>query len=253
MSLPYTLWDPTGNRTILVSAPVEVSRQPAVAAALMRAEPTAEQVGFLSADGLSLRMAGGEFCGNASISAAAAYCRAHGLERADVPLTVSGADGTVTVTVSAFENGWRGSVEMPEPAAIREESLTLLRRTVLLPVVHFPGISHVIVSSPMTPALAEEAAPLWCRALHADALGILLLNEAEHRMVPLVYVPAADTLVWEHSCASGTAAVGAYLAARDGKKIRVSLQEPGGMLTVQAVPGEKPRLTGTVRLEKAAE
>ena len=253
MSVPYTLWDPTGNRTILVSAPVEVSRQPAVAAALMRAEPTAEQVGFLSADGLCLRMAGGEFCGNASISAAAAYCRKNGLERADVPLTVSGADGTVTVTVSALETGWRGSVEMPEPAAIREESLTLLHRTVLLPVVHFPGISHVIVSSPMTPALAEEAAPLWCRALHADALGILLLNEAEHRMVPLVYVPAADTLVWEHSCASGTAAVGAYLAARDGKKIRVSLQEPGGMLTVQAAPGEKPRLTGTVRLEKDAE
>ena len=72
--IDYAVMDPTGNITILVETPVPEASQPFAAARLMELEPAAEQVGFLSSgrDGaeLSLRMAGGEFCGNASMSAA---------------------------------------------------------------------------------------------------------------------------------------------------------------------------------------
>ena len=48
MRMDYTLLDPTGNRTLLVTTPVAEPRQPALAAALMAAEPGTEQVGFFA-------------------------------------------------------------------------------------------------------------------------------------------------------------------------------------------------------------
>ncbi|MBO5556880.1 MAG: hypothetical protein J5927_06815, partial [Oscillospiraceae bacterium] len=75
-SLQYTILDPTGNITALVESPVAVARQSAVAADLMARHPTVEQVGFVrfapaagekDAVQAALRMAGGEFCGNASM------------------------------------------------------------------------------------------------------------------------------------------------------------------------------------------
>ena len=71
----YRIFDPTGNITALVEEAVDVSRQPSVAADIMQKHSNVEQVGFVSLDGdlPALRMAGGEFCGNASMSAAALY------------------------------------------------------------------------------------------------------------------------------------------------------------------------------------
>ena len=78
--LRYCILDPTGNITALAESPVAHGDQPAAAEAIMRRHPEVEQVGFVrfgadAAGGLAgeLRMAGGEFCGNASMSAAALF------------------------------------------------------------------------------------------------------------------------------------------------------------------------------------
>ncbi|MBO5502893.1 MAG: hypothetical protein J5969_00265, partial [Lachnospiraceae bacterium] len=71
--LSCCILDPTGNITALVEGDVPVSRQLETAARIMQLRPETEQVGFvkLSGEQIQLRMAGGEFCGNASMSAAA--------------------------------------------------------------------------------------------------------------------------------------------------------------------------------------
>ena len=88
--IKYSILDPTGNITALVETETEIAMQPAVAAEIMKLHPEVEQVGFVRFDtsgkadvksGSSsagqqlcdgeLRMAGGEFCGNATMSAAA--------------------------------------------------------------------------------------------------------------------------------------------------------------------------------------
>ena len=76
-------------------------------------------------------------------------------------------------------------------------------------------------------------------------------------LTPLVYVPEAGTLVWENSCASGTSAVGVWAASvqkrgnmkagSQEKAIKMTLQEPGGILSVEVSPSGEIRLTGTVR------
>ena len=78
----YSILDPNGNITALVESRVSPDEQPSLAAEIMRLHPEVEQVGFVRfRDGNSvpdgvhaeLRMAGGEFCGNASLCAAALY------------------------------------------------------------------------------------------------------------------------------------------------------------------------------------
>ena len=259
MKLNYALMDPTGNMTVLVESPVEIEDQPRCAAALLAAEPTAEQVGFISpgvggAD-TALRMAGGEFCGNAAMSAAALHCLRRGIRGpATLRLRVSGAPECVTVAVAPGAQGdFACTADMPRCAAPEEVSLALDGRIYRLPLLRFDGIAHLMLPGDFDRAAAEAAAPQWCALLGAEALGLMLLDAPAGRMTPLVYVRGGDTLYWERSCASGSAAAGAYLAWRSGEKTEVSLAQPGGILRVSALPEGEITLRGNVRLHHVGE
>ena len=76
----------------------------------------------------------------------------------------------------------------------------------------------------------------------------MFLDRANARLKPLVYVPSADTICWENSCASGTTAAVAYLAAESGAPVRMTLSQPGGGLTVEVSEDGAPRLQGQVRI-----
>lgn len=251
-SVSYTLLDPTGNMTLLAETPVPEALRPDAARLLMELEPSAEQVGFVSLfpDGAELRMAGGEFCGNAAMSAASLYLARSDRGNGNVSVRVSGADEPVSASMTALSGGaWRGAVTMPPPISVRREALPGGRT---LPVIRFPGIAHVLLEEEMTPDAAEALAPDWCRELEADALGLLFLDRTRQTLRPLVYVPAAGTLCWESSCASGTAAAGAFLAADAGHAVELSLIQPGGTLSIAAEPDGRLLLTGTVRIIHSA-
>ncbi len=246
MKIRYALLDPTGNQTVLAESPVPIEDQPYTAKRIMAAEPDAEQVGFLSvrADGVSMRMAGGEFCGNAAMSAAALYAMDHKIAQGVVSVAVSGTPDPVDVHVCALPDGsMRGTVNMPRPVSVKEE---LFPDGVRYPVVRFPGIFHVILESPLSRIAAEALAPDWCRFLRSESVGLIQFDRDTETITPLVYVPSADTLFWENSCASGTAALGAFLAEREGS-VSLSVRQPGGSLHVEADADGGIRLTGTVR------
>ena len=247
--ITYTLLDPTGNITLLAETPVPAGSQPLTARRLTALEPDTEQVGFvtLAEDRILLRMAGGEFCGNASMSAAALYMHRRNRREGTVSVLVSGTEEPVTAAVRLLPGGaWRGSVSMPRPLSVGRERLPDGR---CLPVVRFPGITHVLLEADEIPVEeAETLAPAWCRQLGAEALGLMFLNPERSAMRPLVWVPAAETLCWESSCASGTTAVGAFLASEAGQPQRLSLSQPGGTLEIAADPGGGLVLTGTVRI-----
>ena len=254
--LRYYLADPTKNITALVGTPVPPASRPFAALAVMRREPSCEQVGFVYRDGAGapcLAMAGGEFCGNASLSAAALFCRREGIapgETRELSLTVSGAAEKIPVRVTALaEDCFDGAVRLPAPERIAEEALPLDGVTLRLPVVYCPGIAHIMVTKDeLSPADAERAIRDWCARLNAPGLGIMLFDAARGALRPLVYIPGADTLFWESSCASGTGALGAYMALRSGERTALSVREPGGVLRVTAAPGGPPVLSGAVAL-----
>lgn len=274
-TLQYSIFDPTGNITALVETIVDESEQPEAASRIMDLHPDVEQVGFVrfgsrdSEDGsramVQLRMAGGEFCGNAAMSAAALYVIRSG--RAQTPgseysvaVKVSGAREPVRVALRAEEeNAFRAGVDMPAPLGIEEKyfecSADGLTPGVGLPVVHMEGIDHIIVEE-QSPCYdlrtlhgrAEKMIREICGSLGSECLGLMFLSE-ERGMVPLVYVPGADTVFWENSCASGTAAAGAFLAAKKEERVDVSLEEPAGTLRVVSEPDTgRTRIYGTTRL-----
>ena len=243
------LMNPTGNITILVVSPVPVPDQPAIADMLMKHEPACEQVGYISTSDnsdIKLRMTGGEFCGNATMSTAALCCYRSGLAAGhSVPVSVeaSGCDAPVTVDITRMEDEegrtvFRGRVHMPGHRAISRHALTFMGRTYDLPVVDMGGI-------------VQEAIKKWCLDLDAEALGIMQATFGAGDVMslrPLVYVPAAGTCYWESSCASGTTATGLYLADQGFTVSGLHIREPGGELTITAQNGHIV-LDGTVEIE----
>ena len=148
-----------------------------------------------------------------------------------------------------------------------------------LPLVRLQGIDHIIIEPDSgffglkdDPAAAESIIRQCCAALGSDCLGMMFLDEAagtvsgagaaaaqgsladaviicERRMTPLVFVPGADTLFWENSCASGSAAAGIWLAIKAGSPVDVRLQQPAGSLRVESDPATGITvLHGTARL-----
>jgi diaminopimelate epimerase len=78
-------------------------------------------------------------------------------------------------------------------------------------------------------------------AARSDAVGVMFYDSAAQTMTPVVYVRATDTLVFESSCGSGSAAMGLYLARNleRGEKT-LTLRQPGGTIQVRVekLPGE---------------
>lgn len=253
MEISYRLYNPTGNITALVETQVPVEHQPEVAEYIMKQSPSCEQVGYLSGpvegSDITLRMAGGEFCGNATMSTAACFCNAQGMQNGEtrtVNVKVIGTSGLVPVEVTREKGSYYGTISMPKALKIENVKFTIEGDEYTYPVVSFVGISHVIMDDKFPVSLTETAIKLWCDRLKVQGLGFMIVNEKRTILRPLVYVKNTETLVWESSCASGTTAVAAYFAHKDGCPVKLSLKEPGGILTVQTFEDGSVKLSGKV-------
>ena len=234
----------------------------------MRRHPEVEQVGFVRfADSpddpirAELRMAGGEFCGNASICAAALYLLVTDPDGSslNVRLQVSGASRPVDVALRRDgKDGFSACIDHPCALDITETDLSFGTFSNILPVVRFEGISHVIIGldSPFFRlqedlSAAERALRSWCGLLSADSLGLIFLEPdgTDLRLTPFVYVPGSDTFFRENSCGSGSAAAAMYLAAKGGRPVSLTFHEPGGTLRAEYDPADGRMLLRTnVRL-----
>lgn len=243
MELCYRIYDPTKNITALVTTPVPRFSHAAVAAKLMEALPFVEQTGFLEKPAdptarLRLQMMGGEFCGNAAMSAAVYLAEQDKLpqgEEANYLIEVSGNPGVLCCRIERRDKEFLGTVSMPLPEEIIHLELKLpeFPGALSVPAVRFPGIIHCIVPADrMTRQTAQSQLPALCDRLKSDACGFLLFDERSTSFTPLVYVASTDTAVWESGCGSGSAAIGAYLSELSGADGDVVLQQPGGSIRV---------------------
>ncbi len=236
MIVDYIKLSPTGNITLLVKTPVPREGQRAASLRLLESVG-GEQVGFIEPPDQGdarLQMMGGEFCGNATMSLGAVLCRDAGLDEAALTLEVSGSDGPVPCQIRRGDDGWVGTVRMPLPTAMRRATLETDAGAMEAPLVEMPGIAHLILParSGLDEAQLRRRLPEWNKAIGADALGALLWDEADRAIDPLVYVPSAGTLVREHGCGSGSAAVGCWLSEQSARDIHVGIRQPGGVITV---------------------
>ncbi|MDR1159892.1 MAG: hypothetical protein LBK69_04620, partial [Syntrophomonadaceae bacterium] len=176
----------------------------------------------------------GEFCGNAARSFGLYVARRIGLSgQVFLEVEISGARTPVKVWVDVEQ----GLAEASMPPAL-EESILLYGKA-MLPVYFFEGIVHVLAadieaSEAVFYAIKALLEKRFQEAARFDAVGVMFFDSAAQVMTPAVYVRATDTLVFESSCGSGSAALGLFLTRNlnNGETI-LTLRQPGGAIKVR--------------------
>ena len=243
MKLDYLLADPSGNKTILVLTPVPKEQHSTLAAQLLaRSDIDAEQVGYVTCvEGKTLRvdMMGGEFCGNASRAAAAYALSCDGKEQGVYGVSCSGCDEILPVKVNHKGGGdYEAFIEMPYPDGVGALLVDVDGQPARFFRVDLPGITHFVHFIETFDGLDKD---VYWQALkdYVDgedfpAYGLILCDSKTQEMVPAVYVSQTDTLYWENSCGSGSAAVAAALACTTRKRVAAYLKQPGGTIAIAA-------------------
>lgn len=230
MKLNVLRANPAGNITLFVLDPVPVGDRAGISARLMALpDSDVEQVGFLCPPLMGsagrMEMAGGEFCGNATRAFGMLAARQRG-NPAQIQVEVSGCSDPVTVDVDLTAGTARARMPLPQAVSCAEAD----GHTGVL--VDLGGIAHFVVED-VSPGQAffERAEPMFQNIPGLEAYGVMFLNAGA--MTPLVKVPAADSLVWEGSCGSGSlaAAIAQSRDAPDGPFVRSYVQPAG---TVEA-------------------
>lgn len=248
----YVTLDPTGNITCLVLEHVDPEDEKELTRRLLQ---ECEQVAYLEPatlpdSGATVRLMGGEFCGNAAMAAAAwlMRCCLNPGEEKDVPLQVSGTEGIIRCRIKALDDGFEGTVQMP---GIREVT-DMTYGGIALKAVRMEGIIHLVYEgAPLEQAVAESLLKAIAATLPDEAAGLIRWNRETGEMIPLVYVRGSGSLVWEHGCGSGSAAVGALEALRQGEgTASTAITQPGGVIrvTAEAADGKIRNLSITGRI-----
>lgn len=233
MNIEYYILNPAGNITALVTTAVQKESYKFVADRIMSTNPSVEQVGFVNlSDGIvCLNMSGDEFCGNATMCAAALkYHMVHKTGPACIYVRLLPFENKVGVNVTKNGAGYLCEGLFLKPKNISKCNFSVSGIEYEFPCVVFSGITHVVADKTLSEKDARSVIKQLSATLRASALGIMIYDGENKYLKPLVYVPNADTLILENSCASGSCAVSAVLP--EFEKM-VDIVQPGGIISVQ--------------------
>ena len=248
--------DPAKNITVFVLNDVE-NRVEAAKHLLCDPSLRAEQVGFVIPpkephEFWRLEMMGGEFCANASRSFALFVARKIGLSgNADVMIETSGMKNPLKVKVNV-ETG-NAEIDITKPTAVT----SLDFNGITVPVYIFDGITHIIAAG----INAEKEIFFSLKTLleknmkSPQALGVMFYDKSKDLMIPAVYVYETETLIFESSCGSGSAALGLWKNEKlnDGEGF-CSVNQKGGIIEVKVTKSNGTvtslSIGGTVSLSK---
>ena len=161
MTIDYLVADPSGNTTILVLTPVAKAQHSFLAAQLLALPGIeAEQVGYVSREAgkpLRVDMMGGEFCGNASRSAAAWALACDGGEQGVYDVSCSGCDTVLPAKVARKGEGtYEAFIEMPYPEDVSGILIAVDDFPARFFRVDLPGITHFVHFVPSLEGLDKE-------------------------------------------------------------------------------------------------
>ncbi|MGE9984342.1 hypothetical protein [Desulfovibrio sp. SGI.169] len=250
-ALTFSKWSPGGNTTLFF--PLD-GRSAAEQARLARLalDPQhlgGEQAGFVDPRQRRLRMAGGEFCVNASRAFGALLAfgeNAPGPRQAaleGLPAPARDADAAKEYHYEARVSGWPSPVRLSArgthphwrvEAALRLPACPMRSLADGMTLVRLPGITHVLLNAALHPFPedCETAATLLRQRLGLDgeaAVGAVWWRERQGQldMLPLVHVRDAQTTFLESACGSGALALALSLFRAGGRR-DFSILQPGG-------------------------
>lgn len=241
MKLNYVKISPAQNMTVLITDFVNQEDHMMISNAVMRYDSlNAEQVGFIVTPSridskIGLRMAGGEFCGNALLSAAA-YGTYKGLcPVGDFCVDSSGVNNSLRCeTKPVTQNCFSVCAEMPEPVNVRAISLDVLGEAVTGSVVELYGISHFVAEFWPDSKMLDSILDILITKTPSSAIGVIpyrRLSLGSYEIHPYVYVRGTESRVFERACGSGSYALGVHLFRERGE-MTAEVHQPGGVISV---------------------
>lgn len=259
-TVQYIDFLPGGNKTALVIGDRFTSEERRIINdAIMDKDPETEQVGFVqdSADALSspsLQMAGGEFCGNATRSAAFYYLKG---KEGQLLMTVSGGrrvacgvceNGDAWCQIPMDKNGY-AAMELAESVAPG------------IHMVRLSGITHLVLEQTAAAPYLEDKTNLKVSGLKliekyglkdceaAGAIFLESLSGGSLKINPIVWVRDIASLFYETACGSGTIAAALVLAKKEGRLLSADIVQPSGMLISAEISEDRAVISGPVKTD----
>lgn len=229
----YSIFRPGGNDTCLINGTdVDSALRKRLNDQIMKDHPNVEQVGFVAnPDDPQLVMAGGEFCGNATRSAAYKYLNGC---PGELKLRVSGVNSELRAGVSDTAEAWAQMPVYPDLSKIQRD----LQREFFF-TVEMEGMTHCVVfeegiEKELENERIKENAAKILRERELDlcpAAGVIYVRSKKNgwEIVPVVHVKSISTFFLETACGSGTTALGLVLAKKNKQSItHVPIMQPSG-------------------------
>ncbi|MBO5477748.1 MAG: hypothetical protein J6A15_08365 [Clostridia bacterium] len=230
--IEFKIYNPGGNKTALVYdknyEQYEISK---INNYILSNYPQIEQVGFISKENNTLKMAGGEFCVNAT--------------RCTIYDFLEGKDGETSLSVSGAKNKLYGGitentvfVKIDFKNVINSISIKLQNNILNGYMAKLDGIEHVVLdysTSKNFINLNEVDLKKICKEIIINsnstekAVGVILLKKVNDmtKIYPIVWVRSIDTLYYETACGSGTIAAFTYLYNQSNVD-NISILQPSG-------------------------
>ncbi|MDR1773352.1 MAG: hypothetical protein LBR30_00525 [Clostridioides sp.] len=248
--IDYYIYIPSGNDTAIVEG-VDFSdeEKKIINDKIMQKHKNIEQVGFVNSNikkstdlnlgkqkEYVLKMAGGEFCANATRCASYYYLNG---ETGAINIEVSGLDYKIESGINDEtlifnkKNVW---------CKMKAENIFVDKLDEYVYLVKMNGITHIVVEAELTKKILESDDVIKTVAMDFikkyeidddDAIGVMFLEEETKekledniKMKPVVWVKKIDTLFYETACASGTMSVGIVKSFQKNESVDLSIIQP---------------------------
>ena len=231
-NVEYSIYVPAGNDTAFVYGLYYTQQQKKlINDAIMAKHANVEQVGFIDPKGRpELQMAGGEFCGNATRSAAAIYLNG---KEGSLEMTVNVKD---TINAGVDKNG-KAWCEIP----LYHGTDVIIQKEQGIFVVKMNGMVTVVIQEDVAKKYLQDKENLKAKGMEfvhrynledSEAVGVMFCEKEKGllKINPIVWVKSIDTLFYETACGSGTTAVCMVEAFLNNKSQEIDILQPSGMI-----------------------
>lgn len=233
----YSIYKPAGNDTAFVYGTDYTSDEKKIINdAIMAKNSNVEQVGFLNINGKTeLQMAGGEFCGNATRSAAFEYLKG---QVGNVKMIVNCND-IVNAGVDVNGKAW---CEIPLPA----ETNIVTQKEPGIFIIKMNGMTTIVIQENVFEQYLENRKNLKKIGMNfikkyeleeSKAVGVIFCERENDllKINPIVWVKSINTTFYETACGSGTIAVAILEAFQKKSSQSIDIIQPYGMIITAEV------------------
>lgn len=227
----YYLYSPCGNDTALVEGSnIGEQTKKILNDKIMSTHSNIEQVGFISLDKFKLDMAGGEFCGNATRSAAYHYLKGN---KGEIRINVS---NNIVMKAGVDENK-RAWSEIPLYSG--KDFINAIDNGIYEIIMN--GIKYIILEKDISKQYLLDKKNIKANAMNilkeykirdAEAIGVIFIEDVNEKIKihPVVWVKSINTLFYETACGSGTTAVAILQAVKHNKSQNLDIIQPSNQI-----------------------